>query len=58
MSEPTRALILAMMVLLLLAACERKRPVVSTESGEQLTTESGDPLGSYAARVKPQADAQ
>jgi hypothetical protein len=50
--------LLISLALLLVAACEPKRPVVSTEGGEQLTTESGDPLGTYTARLAPQPDAQ
>jgi hypothetical protein len=56
MRNPSYLLIL--LALLLVAACGPKRPVVSTEGGEQLTTESGDPLRSYTARLAPQADAQ
>ena len=53
MRKATRAVFFALLGLLVLAACEPKHP--GTERGEQLTTENGDPLRSYTARVAPEA---
>jgi hypothetical protein len=55
MRKATRAVFFALLGILVLAACEPKHPVVSTEGGEQLTTENGDPLRSYTARLAPEA---
>ena len=55
MGERTRVLNIALLSVLLVAACEPKRPLV-TQSGDHLTTESGDNIGSYTARAAPQAD--
>ena len=54
MGQPSRVLMIAL--LLVLPACESKRPLVTTELGDQLTTESGDELGTYTARAAPQAN--
>jgi hypothetical protein len=55
MRKAIRAVFFALLGILVLAACEPKHPVVSTERGEQLTTERGEPLRSYTARVSPEA---
>jgi hypothetical protein len=55
MRKTTRAVFFALLGTLVLAACEPKHPVVSTERGEQLTTENGDALRSYTARLAPEA---
>jgi len=55
MRKAIRAVFFALLGILVLAACEPKHPVVSTERGEQLTTENGDPLRSYTARLAPEA---
>jgi hypothetical protein len=52
MGERTRVLNIALLSVLLFAACEPKRSLV-TQSGDLLTTESGDNIGSYTA---PQED--
>ena len=54
MRKPRGMLILVLLGALLLPACGARGPVVSTESGEKLITEGGDPLGTYTARLKPQ----
>ena len=56
MQKPISVLKLTLLAVLLIAACEPKRPIVSTEKGEQLTTENGDPLRSYTAQFQPEAD--
>ena len=53
MRKPRGMLILVLLGALLLPACGARGPVVSTESGEKLITEGGDPLGTYTARLKP-----
>lgn len=53
MGKPTRVLIIAFVAVLLLAACESKGSVITTESGYKLTTEGGDLLRNYTARAEP-----
>ena len=55
MGEPTRVLIIILVSVLLLAACEPMRPHVTTETGAKLTTEGGDQIRSYTVRAAPEA---